>query len=380
VRTARQVVDRRGVVPRDAVHTDCSLRLVTDREWDRPPNHEPTPVRLYVLTGMVNELDVNDSPRLGPANHTSICNSTLTMGFAGLDSCWPVAQTRRVPEKRERRTPTMRGRQLGAELKRLRTAAGLTADQVADALGCSQGKISRIELAQTGVSKGDLFLMLDLYGVTKPQVKERYWRLAREARDRGWWEDYREIITGDLSAYIAFEADAIEVKTWSWGTIAGLLQTPDYARSTFEGAPAGHERTASEIQKLVEARMARQRRLDDGSLKLWAILDESLLHRPIGGTKVLKEQLGHLLVLPSNVTIQVMRQQTTWHAGLNGAFTIMSFHDHPAAVFVESMTGDMGVDGETDIQAFTLGFDYLRAAAASVEESRALILQAQADL
>lgn len=282
-----------------------------------------------------------------------------------------------VPHKRERRTPTVRGRQLGIELKRLRTEAKLTADQVAERLGCSQGKISRIELAQTGVSKGDLFLMLALYGITDPKLQEQYWRLAREARGRGWWEDYRDIITGGLSVYIAFEAEASELHTWSWGTINGLLQTRDYACATFMGEPAGRDRTPQEVDKLVKARMERQQRLADGSVKLWAVLDESLLHRPIGGAAVLRAQLDHLLVPRKNVTIQMLRQQTVWHAGLNGAFTIMTFPAHPSVAFVESLTGDLDVEGEADVRRFTLAFDYLRAAAASVEESRELIAHAR---
>jgi transcriptional regulator with XRE-family HTH domain len=288
-----------------------------------------------------------------------------------------MSETCPVAQKQERRVPTVRGRQLGLELKRLRTEAKLTADQAAEALGCSQGKISRIELAQSGISKGDLFLMLDLYGLTDPKLKDQYWRLAKEAKSRGWWEDYREIITGGLSTYIAFEAEATELCTWSWGTINGLLQTHDYAQAVFKGEPAGRGRTPAEVDKLVKARMERQQRLADGSLKLWAILDESLLHRPIGGPNVLKAQLDHLLTPRKNVTIQVLKEQTVWHAGLNGAFAIMRFPEHPAVAFIECLTGDLNVEGDPDAKRFTLAFDYLRAAAAGIEESRELIAQAR---
>lgn len=288
-----------------------------------------------------------------------------------------IAQTCRVPTRRERRTPTVRGRQLGIELKRLRQEASLTADQVADSLGCSQGKISRIELAQTGISKGDLFLMLSLYGITDQNRQDQYWRLAREARGRGWWEDYRDIITGGLSTYIAFEAEASELHSWSWGTINGLLQTREYAEATFLGEPLGRDRSPEEVDKLVEARLGRQQRITDGSLKLWAVLDESLLHRTIGGPEVLRPQLDHLLAAPKNVTIQVLTQQTVWHAGLNGAFTLMSFPAHPAVAFVETLAGDLDVEGDEDVSRYTLAFDYLRAAAASLEDSKQLIASAR---
>ncbi|WBB95866.1 helix-turn-helix transcriptional regulator [Solwaraspora sp. WMMA2080] len=282
-----------------------------------------------------------------------------------------------MPEKRDRRTPTVRGRQLGLELKRLRTEARLTADQVAEEIGCSQGKISRIELAQTSVSKGDLYLMLNLFGVTDPARQEQYWRLAKEARGRGWWEDYRDTITSELSTYIAFETEASGLRTWSWGTINGLLQTEEYARATFTGEPAGRDRTPHDIDKHVEARLARQHRLTEDALKQWAILDESLLHRPIGGPEIFKAQLDRLLAPPSSVTIQVLKQQTVWHAGLNGAFTIMDFPEHPSVVFVETLTGDLDVEGERDVRRYSLAFDYLRATAAGVEESRELIARAR---
>nr|MDT0662262.1 helix-turn-helix transcriptional regulator [Micromonospora sp. DSM 115978] len=275
--------------------------------------------------------------------------------------------------KRDRRTPNVRGRQLGLELKRLRTEATLTADQVAEELGCSQGKISRIELAQTSVSKGDLYLMLTLYGVADPKMQEQYWRLAREARGRGWWEDYRDTITGGLSTYISFEAEASELRTWSWGTINGLLQTEEYARATFLGEPGGRSRVPGEVDKLVAARMERQHALLNGSLELWAVLDESLLHRSLGGPEILKTQLDRLVTPPTSVTIQILKQQTVWHAGLNGAFTIMNFPAHPPVVFVETMTGDLDVE----VSRYNLAFDYLRAAAAGVEESRELIARAR---
>lgn len=300
--------------------------------------------------------------------------------MADLNSDEPSRKLAPVAPRPQRRTPTVRGRQLGIELKRLRISAGLTADQVADRLDCSQGKISRIELAQTGVSKGDLFLMLTQYGVTEAARQEQFWRLAREARGRGWWEDYRDIIASSLSTYIAFEAEASSLRTWSWGTINGLLQTEDYARATFMGEPAGRHRTPEQVAKLVQARLERQQRLAEGSIGLWAVLDESLLRRPIGGHAVLQAQLDHLLVPRANVTIQVLTQQTVWHTGLNGAFTIMGFPSHPSVVFVESLTGDLDVESQEDVARFTLAFDYLRAAAASVEESPAIIARARDEI
>lgn len=274
----------------------------------------------------------------------------------------------------EKWTTNVRARQLGLRLRGLRVAAGLSADAVAAELGCSQGKISRIELAQTGVGRGDLFLMLDLYGV-EPELREQYWQLARAGRERGWWHSYRDVITDNLSTFVAFEAEAQALHTWSWGAITGLLQTPEYARAIFASDPRWQ--TPEEIDRLVSARMARQDRLTDGGLDLWVVLDESLLRRPIGGPAVLADQLDRLATPAQGVTVQVLPQSVVWHPGLNGAFTVVRFPEHPTIVFAEALTGDLHVEREADVARYTLAFDHLRAAAASPEASRAMLLAAR---
>ena len=274
----------------------------------------------------------------------------------------------------EKWTSNVRARQLGLELRRLRTAAGLSADEVARRMECSQGKISRIELAQTGVSKGDLFLMLDLYGV-EPGLRDQYWQLAKAGRERGWWHNYRDVITDNLPTFVSFEAEASELLTWSWGAICGLLQTPEYARGIYASDPRWQ--TPEEIDRLVAARMARQDRLAGGGVDLWVVLDESLLHRPIGGPAVLADQLDRLATPTQGVTVQVLPASVVWHPGLNGAFTVMKFTEHPTIVFAEALTGDLHVERETDVSRYTLAFDHLRASAVSPKESRALIAKAR---
>lgn len=273
-----------------------------------------------------------------------------------------------------RRTPNVRQRQLGMALRRLRDAAGLSADAVAAQMGFSQTKVTRIENAETGVSKGDLFLMLDLYGVTDLDQRERYWALALAGRERGWWNQYKDIINEALGEYIAFEAAASDIRSWSLGTIHGLLQTETYARATFAGGPA---RSPEEVDRVVSARMERQKRLASGELTLWAILDESLLSRPVGGTAVLRDQLDHLLRLPNDVTLQVVPMGTNWHPGLTSAFTLMGFADYPAVVFTESPFTEAYVDVPQDVERYTLMFDQLRAAGANPKTSRELIRAAR---
>lgn len=269
--------------------------------------------------------------------------------------------------------PTVRQRQLGMALRALREEKGLSATAAAKKAACSQTKITRIEQGLTKVSKGDLLLMLDVYGVTDPGQQESYWTLAMAGRQRGWWAAYKEVMSEKLSDYIAFETEATKVLTWSLGTVHGLLQTEEYARATFAG---GTPMTPAAIDRVVAARMERQRRVDS-DLTIWAILDESLLMRPVGGARVLRDQLDHLLALPDAVTLQVVPMGTNWHPGLSSAFTLMNFAGYPPVAFVEAPVEDQYVDVPEVVATYTLMFDQLRAAGANPRESKRMIKAAR---
>lgn len=288
-------------------------------------------------------------------------------------------QTRHVSdyERMTRRPANMRGRQLGLELRRHRTALKVSADEVAARLGWSQSKVTRIENGVSPLTRPDLLRLLDHYGVTDDEARSQLIRLGQAARERGWWIDYREVLTASLPSYIALESDAAELHLWSWATIPGLLQTPAYARAvlTYDLEVRSEDAT----DRLVEARMARQERLRDGELKLWAVLDESMLHRPIGGFDVLRDQLTRLLDLGDLVTLQVMRSRVDWHPGLNGAFTVMHFasQDHPPIAWSEGAAGDIVVDRAADVAHYTQAFDHVRAAAESPVHSVEMIAEAR---
>lgn len=270
---------------------------------------------------------------------------------------------------------TMRGRQLGLELRRLRNTRNLSADDVAARLRWSQSKVTRIENGISPVTRPDLLRLLDLYEVTDAEDRAQFIRLGQAARERGWWIDYRDTITGTLPSYIAFESDASELHMWSWATVPGLLQTPEYARAVLNNDL--EVRSDDTTDRLVEARIARQERLRDGDLKLWVVLDESLLHRSIGDTDLMCGQLTRLLAAGEKVTIQVLRASVSWHPGVNGAFTVMHFPDqgHPPIAWSEGVAGDMFVDRASDVARYTLAFDHLRAAAESPVHSAEVIAE-----
>jgi transcriptional regulator with XRE-family HTH domain len=254
-----------------------------------------------------------------------------------------------------------------------REAARLSADDVAESMGFSQAKVTRIELAQSGPSKGDLFLLLRLYGVADEE-HDSYWELAKAGRERGWWFEFKDVLGKPLGEYIAFEDAASSIKAWSPLTVHGLLQTEAYARATFAG---GLQRTAEEVDRVVSSRMERQKRLVSGKLALWAVLDETLLARPVGGRDVLRDQLDHLLRLPSAVTLQVIPMGTNWHPGLTSSFTLMDFTDYPSVAFPESPFKDSYVDVPAEVAAYSVLFDQLRAAGENPKTSRHMIESAR---
>src|SRR5215510_3925866 len=151
-----------------------------------------------------------------------------------------------------RGSPTVRRRRLGSELRRHREAAGLTIDQVAERLYCSPSKISRLETGQTVASSRDVRDLLGLYQVPVSE-REDLVEVAREARQKGWWQPYGSLLTG---AYVGFEAAAAAIRSYEAQCVPGLLQTEDYARSVFlAGTPDMPE---EELEGRVAVRMARQ--------------------------------------------------------------------------------------------------------------------------
>lgn len=272
-------------------------------------------------------------------------------------------------------SPTVRRRRLGLILRGLRERSGLTGEEVGAAIERSGSWVSRVETGRVGVRGRDLADLLDHYQVQDAALREQLLLLAREGKQRGWWSKYADTLAGPYATYIGFEAAAAELLVYETLVVAGLLQTEDYARAIFEAAIPPN--TADTIERKVKVRMARQERLNGrGPTLLWAILDESILHRQIGGVEVLREQLKHLVdasYLP-NVTIQVVPFDAGHHPGMIGSFTVVRFPspDDPDIVYIEGGTGDIFAESE-DAHWYNHIFDHLRADALSPAASRTKI-------
>lgn len=261
-------------------------------------------------------------------------------------------------------------RRLTAELRRFREAAGLTIDKVAEALEVSSSKISRIENGQVNATPRDVRDMLTLYGVEGQQL-DALVQLSREARQKGWWYQYRNLPDATL---VGLEVAASAIRIWEVIGIPALFQTQEYARASLRAVRPSLN--AEDIERRVELRLNRQGILTNNNPPmLWAVLDEAALRRTIGGQEVMANQLKRLCEaaeLP-NVTLQVLPFTEGEQAGMEGSFTIVSFpeRDDRDIVFMGNAQ-DIGDDPKVVLRYGSI-FDHLRAAALAPERSIAFI-------
>jgi transcriptional regulator with XRE-family HTH domain len=280
----------------------------------------------------------------------------------------------------DRRPPSVRARQLAAELRRLRDAATLTGEEAAGRLGWSPSKISRIETGTTAPGPADLRRLLDLYEVSGTQ-RGRLELLGQSAGQRGWWDAYSDTLGPEYTALIALEAEAESVRWYSPMLVPGLLQTERYAREVISSglliAPPG------EVERRVQVKMTRQRVLaGDNPVQLSVVLDEAAVLRMVGGAGIMREQLAHLAKMTSQptVTVQVLPLSAGPHPATTGEFTILAFPEliAPDVVYLENMTSDLYVEREGEVYRYGMAFDRLRELALTPEKSAQLITE-QAD-
>jgi transcriptional regulator with XRE-family HTH domain len=272
---------------------------------------------------------------------------------------------------------TIGSRRLVIELKRLREHAGLTGEQVADQMGWSAAKVYRIEGDRVRVLARDVQRLLKLYGVAGEQA-DAVLELARLARAKDWWHQYSGAIPEWFQFYVGLEAATTAMHEYNAELVTGLLQTEAYARAVMAAAMRGDDDDDTERQ--IAVRLERQKRLTAPDAPvLWAVMNEAVLHRQVGGPAVMRDQLARIgqLAARPNVTIQVLPYAAGAHPAMLGSFTVMKFPD-PAdrdIVYIEAETGALYLEKPDDVNRYSLMIDYLRAQALGPAESRALIAQ-----
>ncbi|MFK4183519.1 helix-turn-helix domain-containing protein [Streptomyces sparsogenes] len=275
-------------------------------------------------------------------------------------------------------TSTVLGRRLGGELIKLRTEAGLTQLDAAKALTASTTKVAKMERGWVPMRDPDIRVLCELYGVSDPAVVGGLLELARVDRGRrkakGWWNDFPDL--GEMQEYVALESVATSIRTWQLSYVPGLLQTPDYLRALAQGASMRDHPDRGE--KLVAARVARQRRLsEEPVLALWAVIHEGVLRQQVGGREVMRSQLAHLCHVAEepHVTIQVLPFTAGAHVGMGGAFNIISFAESGAVdlVYTEIALGQLWVEGGDEAAQHQKLFECISRSALTEPESRSFI-------
>jgi hypothetical protein len=251
--------------------------------------------------------------------------------------------------------PTVRRIQLGARLRSLRVAAGVTRDQAGWAIRGSESKISRMELGRVSFKERDVTDLLRLYGVHDEDERRRLLALAGEANEPGWWHAYGDILTTWFQNYLDLEQATELIRTYEVQFVPGLLQTDAYARAVIM---LGHpDAKPEEVNLRANLRMARKQVLRSArSPRLWAVIDESILLRPVGGREVLREQIEALLTATTlrNVRLQVMPFRSGGHAAMGGAFSILRFPERelPDVVYIEHLTSALYLEKDVDVDAY----------------------------
>ncbi|TXK44097.1 helix-turn-helix domain-containing protein [Nonomuraea sp. C10] len=272
--------------------------------------------------------------------------------------------------------PTLRQRQLANRLRDLRHDSGMSIAEVAEALLCSAAKISRIETAQRRASLRDVRDLCRLYGVEDPS---ELMALAKDAREQGWWQDGEDV---DFRPIPGLENDAIAISEFETTTIPGLLQTEDYARAVIQGFLPQID--PSVLEDRVAYRMKRQNVLRKAKPpRYWVLLDESALHRHIGGEQVMADQLGQVAEMAAapHVTVQVVPYTVGAHMALDSAFMLLEFDPSAGVadtVYMDTLAGQIFQEKPAQLARFREVLNQLRAVALSPKDSIALVRQRSA--
>jgi hypothetical protein len=271
---------------------------------------------------------------------------------------------------------------LGAHLRRMREAAGISRSDAGWEIRSSESKVSRMELGRVGFKERDVSDLLTLYGLDDGEERERLLALARDANNPGWWHRFGDVLPSWFHSYLDLEAAAQLIRTYELQFVPGLLQTPEYVRAVVQLGRGLIP--AEEVERRVALRVNRQEIITRANpVRLWAVIDESVLRRPIGGVKAMSVQLDHLIELTylPNLTLQVVEFDSGGHAATGGAFSILRFpeQDLPDIVYIEHLTSALYLDKLEDLDRYTATMEALCVAATTPDKTRDILAKIQRD-
>lgn len=278
--------------------------------------------------------------------------------------------------------PTVRRMILGNQLRRLRERAELTRAEAGYSIRGSESKISRLELGRVSFKERDVADLLTLYGVHDQDEREQFMGMVKQSNQPGWWHRFNDLMPKWLEDFVGLEEAASRIQVYELQFVPGLLQTERYARVL---ASHGRPQAVNEdIERRVALRMRRQKVLMGRSApRLWAIIDESVLHRPLGGRDVLREQVDALLewtTLP-HVTVQIVPYDMSGFAA-EGAFTLLKFAEPelPNIAYVEHLAGALYLEKLDEIEVFSRAMDKLAVDALTPENSRQMLSKVRSEI
>ena len=277
-------------------------------------------------------------------------------------------------------SPTVRRRRLAAELRGIREEKGKSGDAVAAALKWSPSKISRYERARTGLRPQEVERLLDYYQITGAR-RELLLALAEDAAQKGWWEDYSDVLSEDYQQFIGLEHEATSIAEWHVDVVPGLLQTEAYARHIISSYSRVEPIAPGAIGRLVRVRMRRQQVLNRDDLQLSVVLDESILKRRIGDGSVMHEQLQHLVEVADRPTVKLqIFPLDVQHSVFGESFVIFGFGTDSDAmlqdvVSTEHLRTGFTLEGERETYLHRIAFQMLTETALDPMTARTLILQ-----
>ncbi|GAA0479569.1 transcriptional regulator [Paractinoplanes deccanensis] len=257
--------------------------------------------------------------------------------------------------------PTVLRILLGTQLRKLREAKGITREDAGWEIRASGSKISRMELGRVSFKERDVNDLLTLYGVKDANERESLLVLARQANNPGWWQQFSDVMPGWFQSYLGLEAAATLIRTYEIQFVPGLLQTADYARAVIMLGHAGV--TPEEMDRRVDLRRQRQAILDrpNDAPQLWAVIDEAVLRRPIGGVEVMRAQIEALIEAAKkpNVRLQIIPFHAGGHAAAGGPFAILRFPEPelPDVVYVEQLTSAIYLDKREDVDQYAMAME-----------------------
>ncbi|EPD66886.1 helix-turn-helix domain-containing protein [Streptomyces sp. HGB0020] len=272
--------------------------------------------------------------------------------------------------------PTVQRIMLGTRLRRLRESLNISRDSAASAIRASDAKLCRMELGRVGFKQRDVADLLTLYGVQEPDVRQEYLDSVQRANEPGWWRAYGDAFPSWFEQHLGLEEAASLIRTYEVQFVPGLLQTPAYAEAVIR---LGHPISSPEaIKRRVELRMTRQELLTrPGAPKLWVVVDEAALRRPLGGSAVMRDQLRHLIDIAAlqNVTLQVLPFHVGGHAAAGGPITVLRFPvpDLPDVVYLEQLSSALYLDKPEEVDHYLAVMDRLSLVASPTADSVAFL-------